>query len=66
MIKNLKRNLKQFRKSKGYSKLRLARETGLCARSIEYIEAGKAKNPRIETLKKIANVLDITVEDLIS
>lgn len=61
----LKENLKKFREEKGYSKLRLARETGLSARCIEHIEYGKAKNPQITTLEKIAKVLNISIDDLI-
>lgn len=61
----LSENLKRYRESKGYSKLRLARETGLSARCIEHIEYGKAKNPRMFTLEKIANVLEVSVDSLI-
>ena len=61
----LSKNLKLCREKKGYSKLRLARETGLSARCIEHIEYQKAKNPRVETLKKISDVLDVSIEELI-
>ena len=55
----LSENLKYYRENKGYSKLKLARETGLSARCIEH------KNPRTFTLEKIANVLGISVDSLI-
>ena len=58
-------NLRKYREKKKYSKLRLAKETGLSARCIEHIEYRKAKNPRIMTLKKIADCLDVTIEELI-
>lgn len=61
----LSENLKHYRENRGYSKLRLARETGLSARCIEHIEYEKAKNPRMLTLEKIANVLDVSVDSLI-
>lgn len=61
----LSKNLKLCREKKGYSKLRLARETGLSARCIEHIEYDKAKNPRIETLRKISKVLEISIDELI-
>lgn len=61
----LSKNLKNIREKKRYSKLRLARETGLSARCIENIEHEKAKSPRIETLKKIAKVLDVSLEKLL-
>ena len=61
----LNKNLKYYREKRGYSKLRLSRETGLSARCIEHIEYQKAKNPRVETLKKISAVLDVPIEELI-
>lgn len=61
----LSKNLKKYREEKGYSKLRLARETGLSSRCIEHLEYEKAKNPRIETIEKIANVLNVSIEELI-
>ncbi len=61
----LSKNLKIIREKKQYSKLRLARETGLSARCIEKIEHEKVKDPRIETLKKIAKVLNVPLEDLL-
>jgi len=61
----LSENLKKYREKKGYSKLKLARETGLSNRCIEHIEYEKAKNPRIMTLKKISESLGVTVDELI-
>lgn len=60
----LKENLKRIREKKGYSKLRLARETGLSARCIEHIEYGKALNPKVTTLDKISKVLETTIDEL--
>jgi len=61
----LSKNLRHYREKRGYSKLKLARETGLSARCIEHIEYGKAINPRIETLERISNVLEVSIEELI-
>lgn len=61
----LSENLTHYRKKAGYSKLRLARETGLSARCIEHIEYKKSKSPRLGTLEKLAKALNISVEDLI-
>ena len=60
----LKENLKKYREEKGLSKLALARKTGLSARCIEHIEYGKAENPKVTTLEKIAKVLNISIDDL--
>ena len=61
----LAENLKRIREEKGYSKLRLGRETGLTARCIEHIEYKKAKNPKIQTLQKLAKVLNVSVDELL-
>ena len=61
----LQENLKKYREEKGYSKLRLARETGLSARCIEHIEHGMSTNPQLKTLQKISKVLDVSIGDLI-
>lgn len=61
----LKDNLKMFREEKGYSKLKLARESGVTARCIENIEHGKTNNPRIKTIEALATAVDKTVADLI-
>lgn len=61
----LSENLKRHREEKGYSKLRLAREAGISARCIEHIEFNRARNPRVGTLRKIAEVLNVSIEELI-
>ena len=61
----LAENLKKYREERGYSKQRLAKETGLSARCIEHIEYGKAKAPRLSTLEKLADKLGIDITDLI-
>lgn len=61
----LSENLKRVREEKGYSKYKLARETGLSSRCIEHLEYEISKNPRIDTLIKISKVLNVTVDDLI-
>ena len=61
----LSENLTYYREKIGYSKLRLARETGLSARCIEFIEHNRIKSPGFKTLEKLAKGLNITVEELI-
>ncbi len=58
-------NIKFFRQKKGYSRPKLAKAAGLNMRTIETIEWGIAKEPRITTIEKIAKALDVTVNDLI-
>lgn len=61
----LSENLKYYREKSGYSKLELARKTGLSARCIEFIEYEKIKSPRIETIEKLAKALDVSIKKLI-
>ena len=42
----------------------IAKQTGLTTNTIARICSGRTKNPKLETLKKIAVVLDITLEEL--
>ena len=58
--------LKEIREQHGLSQNALAKATGIPQGVISYIESGKTKSPRIDTLQAIANALDCTVEDLVS
>jgi DNA-binding XRE family transcriptional regulator len=63
MVKSSK--IKQAREKLGLSQEKLARLADVSNNTIINIEAGKQKNPTIETLKKIAKALNIPIEDLI-
>jgi transcriptional regulator with XRE-family HTH domain len=63
MIKSNK--IKQIREKLGLSQEKLARLADVSNNTVINMEAGKQKNPTIDTLKKIANALNISVEDLI-
>ena len=58
-------NLKRIRNSKRMSIRELARECNMCNSIIANIESGKSKNPTIDTVKKLAKALDITIDELI-
>jgi len=62
----LSENLTKYRKKKNYSKLELERKSGISHRTIEFIEYGKITSPRLQTLKKLAKALDVTVNELIN
>lgn len=55
----------RMRTSKGIGQSELARMTGVRQSAISDIEAGKTKNPRIDTLLAIAAALDCSVDDLV-
>jgi len=62
---NLARKVKQLREKLGLSQEKLARLADVSNNTIINIEAGKQDNPTIETLKKVAKALNVSVEELI-
>lgn len=64
-ISKIGRNIKRIRQEKGISQDRLSKRADLALNTIVNIESGKSPNPTIETLQKIANALEVSIEDLI-
>jgi len=62
----LSRNLKKLRDKKGLSQDRLAKLADIANNTIIKIEQGDNVNPRLDTLKKIAKALEVSVDELIS
>ena len=60
----LGQNLKKIRTEKKMSQGDIARTLGVDRGYISNIENGK-KNPTLETLKKIADALKVSIEDLV-
>ena len=58
-------NFKKLRAQKGYSLEKVARLADLSLNTVVRLESGINKNPTIETLTKIAQALDVSVDDLI-
>ena len=54
-----------MREAKGLSQEKLARLSDVANNTIVKIEGGKNQNPTLETLKKIAKALEISVDELI-
>jgi len=59
------KKLKQLRKKAGWSQQKLAEKAGLSYNVITKIEQGAAKNPNIQTMIKLANAFQVTLDDLI-
>ena len=59
------KRLKQLRKKAGWSQQKLAEKAGLSYNVITKIEQGAAKNPNIQTMIKLANAFQISLDDLI-
>ncbi len=64
-MSNITSNLRKLRKAKGLSQERLARLADVANNTIIKIESGKNQNPTLNTLKKIAKAIGVSVDDLI-
>jgi transcriptional regulator with XRE-family HTH domain len=62
---NLSTIIRKLREKQELSQEKLARLADVSNNTIVNIEAGKQKNPTIDTLTKIAKALKVTVNDLI-
>ncbi len=65
-MSNITKNLRKLRESKGFSQEKLARLADVANNTIIKIEVGKNQNPTLDTLKKIAKALGVSVDDLIN
>jgi len=63
--KNLSNNIKRLREAKMLSQEKLARLADVANNTLIKMESGENKNPTLETLKKVAKALEISVDDLI-
>ena len=61
----LSKNLRKLREQKGLSQDRLAKLADVANNTIIKIEQGDNQNPTLDTLKKLAKALAISVDDLI-
>lgn len=61
----LDNNLKIKREEKGYSKMKLAKLSKISRKTIEFIESGKVKSPKLQTIEALAEALNIPIEELI-
>lgn len=59
------KNLKKIRQVKGISQDRLSKLADLSLNTVVTVESGANPNPTIETLTKIAEALEVGVDDLL-
>jgi len=57
-------NIKKYRKKKGITQDKLSKLADITYNTIIKIESGATYNPRVETLKQIADALSISIDDL--
>lgn len=58
--------IQEARIQKGLSQMELAELIGISKKQIQNIERGKAKNPRLKVLKRLAQCLELNLQGLIS
>lgn len=63
-ISTIARNIKKYRKKLGISQDKLSKLADVTYNTIIKIESGATCNPRVETLKKIADALGVGIDDL--
>ena len=62
---NLANNIKKLREAKGLSQEKLARLADIANNTLIKMESGENKNPTLDTLKKVAKVFGVSIDDLI-
>lgn len=61
---NIGKNIRKYRLQKKMSQDRLSKSADVAFHTITKIESGDTPNPTIETVKKIADALGVSVDDL--
>ena len=64
-MSNIAKTLRKLREAKELSQEKLARLADVANNTIIKIEAGKNRNPTLDTLKKITKALEVSVDELI-
>lgn len=64
-ILTIAKNIKKYRDKMGISQDKLSKLAGITLHTITKIESGATPDPRIETVRKIANALGVGVDDLL-
>ena len=63
---NLANNIKKLREAKGLSQEKLARLADVANNTLIKMESGENQNPTLNSLKKVAKALVVSVDDLIN
>jgi transcriptional regulator with XRE-family HTH domain len=59
------KNLVKMRKEKGLTQEGLARKADISYHTLVKLESGGIKNPKIDTVVKLAEALDISLDELV-
>jgi predicted transcriptional regulator len=63
---SLGRNIKKYRRKAGLSQDKLSKKADITLHAIAKIESEATLDPRIETVKKIADALECSIDELIT
>jgi len=63
-MSTIAKNIKKYRAKLGISQDKLSKLAGITLHTITKIESGATPDPRIETVKKIADALGVSIDDL--
>ena len=61
----LNKRVKTLRNRAGWSQQKLAEKAGLSYNAVTKIEQGSAKKPTIQTIIKLANAFEISLDELV-
>ncbi len=61
----LLRTLAKIRKNKGFTQEGLARKANISYHTVIKLESGGIKNPKAETILKLANALNVSTDKLL-
>jgi len=61
----IREQVKKYRTKAGWSQQKLAEKAGLSYNVITKIEQGNSKKPALDTIIKIAQAFDITLDELV-
>lgn len=60
----ISKNIKKYRKDLGVTQDKLSKLANITYNTLIKIESGATYNPRVETLKQIADALGVSIDDL--
>jgi transcriptional regulator with XRE-family HTH domain len=63
-MSSIAKNIKKYRAKLGISQDKLSKLAGITLHTITKIESGATPDPRIKTIKKIADALGVGIDDL--
>jgi len=63
-MSTIAKNIRKYRAKLGISQDKLSKLAGITLHTITKIESGATPDPRIETVKKIADALGVSIDDL--